>query len=211
LQRALKRLGEGKTDGIVVMSLDRIAATSEEAHGISRSIIDAGRVFASCRERLDPRTPEDVYARIFMQMPPPHSRDVLAILSRSNRGEDGGPATLRHRYPAPPRSRRKVSWRDLVSVFAVPLAALGINRYAEKPQPTPTVVQRVEISISAAGSTEPPPGSDWKAVSTLLEDLSQPPATNSGKRKRVVPSQDLADAIREYDYRLNGSADPSGD
>jgi len=215
LQGALKRLGEGETDGIVVMSLDRIAATSDEAHGIFRSIVDAGRVFASCREQLDPQTSEDTYVRIFMEMPPPHPRDVLLFLRQADGDGDGYRATSRSRYQIPSRSRVRLFGRRLVSVFAVPLATLGINRLERPPAPPP-VTQRVEVSISVStdGSSEPPPGSDWKAVNILLQELEKPPTSDSAKSERVVANKSLRDALRvsHYkSYKIHGPTEPDKD
>jgi hypothetical protein len=212
LQGALKRLGEGETDGIVVMSLDRIAATSDEAHGIFRSIVDAGRVFASCRERLDPQTSKDAYVQIFMEMPPPHPRDVLLFLHRSNDDDDSYPATSRHRYQIPSRSRVRLFGRRLASVFAVPLATFGINRLERPPAPPP-VAQRVEVSVSISndGSSEPPPGSDWKVVSALLQGLERPTASNPGKPKRVVANKSLTEPLRVDPYKIYGTTEPDED
>ena len=60
-QAALERLRGGETDGIVVMKVDRFARSVADGASIVREIVDAGQVFASCHERIDPRTPEGKY------------------------------------------------------------------------------------------------------------------------------------------------------
>lgn len=45
-------------DGIVVMRIDRFARSVADGARIVRELTDAGQVFASCHERIDPRTPE---------------------------------------------------------------------------------------------------------------------------------------------------------
>jgi site-specific DNA recombinase len=60
-QRALERLRGGDTDGIVVMRIDRFARSVADGAAIVREIVDRGQVFASCHERIDPRTPEGKY------------------------------------------------------------------------------------------------------------------------------------------------------
>jgi site-specific DNA recombinase len=60
-QQVLERLRSGKTDGIVVMRIDRFARSVADGATIVREIVNAGQVFASCHERIDPRTPEGKY------------------------------------------------------------------------------------------------------------------------------------------------------
>jgi site-specific DNA recombinase len=60
-QHVLERLRAGESDGIVVMKIDRFARSVADGASIVREIIDAGQVFASCQERIDPRTPEGKY------------------------------------------------------------------------------------------------------------------------------------------------------
>ncbi|HLL87319.1 MAG TPA: recombinase family protein [Thermoleophilaceae bacterium] len=60
-QRVLERLRSGDTDGIVVMRVDRFARSVADGAAIVREITDRGQVFASCHERIDPRTPEGRY------------------------------------------------------------------------------------------------------------------------------------------------------
>jgi site-specific DNA recombinase len=57
-QAVLERLRSGETDGIVVMKVDRFARSVADGAAIVREIIDRRQVFASCHERIDPRTPE---------------------------------------------------------------------------------------------------------------------------------------------------------
>jgi site-specific DNA recombinase len=57
-QAALERLRAGATDGIVVMRIDRFARSVADGAAIVRDIVDAGQVFASVHERIDPKTPE---------------------------------------------------------------------------------------------------------------------------------------------------------
>lgn len=57
-QAALDRLRDGETDGIVVMRVDRFARSVADGAAIVREIVDRDQVFASCHERIDPRTPE---------------------------------------------------------------------------------------------------------------------------------------------------------
>lgn len=60
-QSMLERLRAGETDGIVVMKVDRFARSVADGTTIIREIVDAGQVFASCHERIDPKTPEGKY------------------------------------------------------------------------------------------------------------------------------------------------------
>src|SRR3954454_19289508 len=60
-QAALERLRAGAPNGIVVMRVDRFARSVADGAAIVRDIIDTGQVFASCHERIDPRTPEGKY------------------------------------------------------------------------------------------------------------------------------------------------------
>ena len=60
-QAVLKRLEAGATDGVVVMRIDRFARSVADGSTIVRQIVDRGQVFASCHERIDPRTPEGKY------------------------------------------------------------------------------------------------------------------------------------------------------
>ncbi|HET7590374.1 MAG TPA: recombinase family protein [Solirubrobacterales bacterium] len=57
----LDRLEAGLTDGIIVMSVDRFARSTGDGSTIIREIVDRGQVFASCHERIDPRTDEGRY------------------------------------------------------------------------------------------------------------------------------------------------------
>ncbi|MBA2241044.1 MAG: recombinase family protein, partial [Solirubrobacterales bacterium] len=60
-QAILERLRAGETDGIVVMKVDRFARSVADGAGVVREIVNAGQVFASYLERIDPRTPEGRY------------------------------------------------------------------------------------------------------------------------------------------------------
>lgn len=60
-QSALERLRQRETDGVVVMRIDRFARSVADGAGVVREIIDRDQVFASCHERIDPRTPEGKY------------------------------------------------------------------------------------------------------------------------------------------------------
>lgn len=57
-QAALADLEEGRASGVVVMRIDRFARSVADGARIVREIVDRGQVFASCHERIDPRTPE---------------------------------------------------------------------------------------------------------------------------------------------------------
>lgn len=57
-QRALADLEAGRAGGIVVMKIDRFARSVSDGTRIVEEIIERGQVFASCHERIDPRTPE---------------------------------------------------------------------------------------------------------------------------------------------------------
>lgn len=57
-QECLDRLRAGKSDGIVVMKIDRFARSVADGASTVRDIVERGQVFASCHERIDPRTPE---------------------------------------------------------------------------------------------------------------------------------------------------------
>jgi site-specific DNA recombinase len=60
-QHILERLRAGESDGIVVMKIDRFARSVADGASIVRDITDRGQVFASCQERIDPRTPEGTF------------------------------------------------------------------------------------------------------------------------------------------------------
>jgi hypothetical protein len=60
-QAMLERLEDGQTEGIVVMSVDRFARSTADGSKVIREIVDRGQVFASCHERIDPRTDEGRY------------------------------------------------------------------------------------------------------------------------------------------------------
>ncbi len=60
-QAMLDRLEAGDSDGIVVMSVDRFARSTADGSKIIREIVDRNQVFASCHERIDPRTDEGRY------------------------------------------------------------------------------------------------------------------------------------------------------
>ncbi len=60
-QRALGELESGSADGLVVFKVDRFARSVADGMRIVREIVDRGQVFASCTERIDPRTPEGRY------------------------------------------------------------------------------------------------------------------------------------------------------
>jgi len=57
-QAVIERLRAGETDGVVVMRVDRFARSVADGAAVVREIVDRGQVFASCHERIDPRTPE---------------------------------------------------------------------------------------------------------------------------------------------------------
>jgi DNA invertase Pin-like site-specific DNA recombinase len=58
---ALERLRIEETDGIVVKNVDRFARSVADGATVVREIVDRGQIFASCDERMDPRTPEGRY------------------------------------------------------------------------------------------------------------------------------------------------------
>lgn len=60
-QAMLERLESGKVDGIVVMSVDRFARSTADGSRIVKEIVERDQVFASCHERIDPRTDEGRY------------------------------------------------------------------------------------------------------------------------------------------------------
>ena len=57
----LARLEAGETDGVVVMKIDRFARSTADGARIVEEIVGRDQVFASCHERMDPRTPEGRY------------------------------------------------------------------------------------------------------------------------------------------------------
>jgi len=57
-QAALDSLEAGEAGGIVVMKIDRFARSVPDGVRIVREIVDREQIFASCHERIDPRTPE---------------------------------------------------------------------------------------------------------------------------------------------------------
>lgn len=60
-QDALSRLEDGGADGLVVFKIDRFARSVADGMRVAREIVDRDQVFASCTERIDPRTPEGRY------------------------------------------------------------------------------------------------------------------------------------------------------
>lgn len=60
-QAALERIRAGESDGIVVKRIDRFARSVPDGSAIVQDLVDAGAVFASCDERIDPRTPEGTF------------------------------------------------------------------------------------------------------------------------------------------------------
>lgn len=60
-QAMLERLEAGDSDGMVVMSVDRFSRSTADGWKIIREIVDRNQVFASCHERIDPRTDEGRY------------------------------------------------------------------------------------------------------------------------------------------------------
>lgn len=57
-QTALSLLEAGEADGIVVMAIDRFSRGVSDGIRIVREIVARDQIFASCHERIDPRTPE---------------------------------------------------------------------------------------------------------------------------------------------------------
>lgn len=57
-QAVLERLRSGASDGVVVMKIDRFARSVADGASVVREIINRDQVFASCQERIDPRTDE---------------------------------------------------------------------------------------------------------------------------------------------------------
>jgi DNA invertase Pin-like site-specific DNA recombinase len=60
-QAMLARLEAGETDGVVTMKVDRFARDTADGLEIVKGIIGRDQVFASCHERMDPRTKEGRY------------------------------------------------------------------------------------------------------------------------------------------------------
>jgi site-specific DNA recombinase len=61
-QAALERIRNRESDGIVVKRIDRFARSVPDGSAIVREIVDEhNAVFASCEERIDPRTPDGRY------------------------------------------------------------------------------------------------------------------------------------------------------
>ncbi len=56
-QQAYDRVLRKETGGLVVAKLDRFARSAADAGQVVRKILDAGGVFASAAERIDPTTP----------------------------------------------------------------------------------------------------------------------------------------------------------
>jgi len=56
-QQAYERVLRKETGGLVVAKLDRFARSAADAGQVVRKILDAGGVFASAAERIDPTTP----------------------------------------------------------------------------------------------------------------------------------------------------------
>jgi DNA invertase Pin-like site-specific DNA recombinase len=61
-QAALERIRSGKSDGLVVKRIDRFARSVPDGSAIVREIVDErDAIFASCEERIDPKTPDGRY------------------------------------------------------------------------------------------------------------------------------------------------------
>lgn len=60
-QAMLDRLAARETDGMVVMAVDRFSRSTADGSSIVKEIIGRDQIFASCRERIDPRTAEGRY------------------------------------------------------------------------------------------------------------------------------------------------------
>jgi DNA invertase Pin-like site-specific DNA recombinase len=60
-QSMLDRLATRETDGMVVMAVDRFSRSTADGCTIVKEILERDQIFASCRERMDPRTPEGAY------------------------------------------------------------------------------------------------------------------------------------------------------
>ena len=57
-QSALADIRSGDLDGIVVMKIDRFARSVADGASVIRELVESGKVFASCQERINPETPE---------------------------------------------------------------------------------------------------------------------------------------------------------
>jgi Resolvase, N terminal domain len=206
LRAALERLNEGESDGIVVMTMDRLAPTAMEADAVFRGVLGAGRVLASCEEQLDPDTGADDYARILMRMPPPRPRDI-ALLWQDRQQSDREAMQRERAEPAPlGEGARRPLWRRILTACAVPLAALGLIRSPVNPPPPPAaqpvMVQKVEISISEEkGSSQPPPGSDEIAVASLIDALRTDKPGARVTRRRVIAGPELLNLLKRSDRR----------
>jgi len=60
-QAALELCRQGEVDGLVVMRIDRFARSTADGAAVVRELLERDQVFASCHERIDPRTPEGTY------------------------------------------------------------------------------------------------------------------------------------------------------
>lgn len=60
-QRVLERLRDGDTDGVVVKNVSRFSRSNADGATIIREIVGRGQIFASCDERMDPRTSSGIY------------------------------------------------------------------------------------------------------------------------------------------------------
>jgi DNA invertase Pin-like site-specific DNA recombinase len=60
-QAALELCRQREVDGLIVMRIDRFARSTADGAVVVRELIERDQVFASCHERIDPRTPEGTY------------------------------------------------------------------------------------------------------------------------------------------------------
>lgn|GEM_PF-2271309 len=60
-QEMLALLVRHKVDGIVVMKIDRFSRSTADGLAIVKEILDRDQIFASCHERIDPKTKEGRY------------------------------------------------------------------------------------------------------------------------------------------------------
>jgi DNA invertase Pin-like site-specific DNA recombinase len=52
----IRRIEAGETGGVIVARIDRFARSAPDGGAMVRRILDAGAIFASAQERIDPTT-----------------------------------------------------------------------------------------------------------------------------------------------------------
>jgi hypothetical protein len=200
LGAAYRRLRAGDTDGVAVMTLNRLAATARGVDAVVRKIRRAQGIFASCRERLGPGSSDEQYLGALLGMPPPHPLAVT-LFARLNFQRTIRPVEEQERdrrrretAPEPAEDPRKPLWMRIAAGGLLSFAALGavgpVTR-AAPPPPRPAPIVRLIDTTEDGGLTDPPEDddlaeadatSDRQEIFALLDHL----ADKAGGQKELA-------------------------